>query len=89
MKKETSEQTTWHMEGDALVSMCDGLISVVDRVDDGKGRIREKEEIRLWVGADSLINAIDCYFPYCTRSTQERFIQTLTAHIRKEDNVEA
>ena len=83
MKKETSAQTTWHMEGKSFVCMSGGLISVNDKVD------RESEEIRLWVGADSLNDAIDRYFPYCDRSTQERFIQTLTAAIRKVDNVEA
>ena len=83
MRKEFSKQTTWHMEGNSSVNMCSGLIVVSDNVDG------EKEEICLWVGKDSLHDAInDCFF-YCDRSTQERFIQTLTAHIRKEDNVEA
>ena len=83
MRKELSEQTTWHMEGDCFVGLCSGLIAVSDNVD-GK-----KQEIRLWVGTDSLNDAIDSCFAYCTRSTQERFIQTLTAHIRETENVEA
>lgn len=83
MKKETSEQTTWHMEGDPIVSVFQGLISVTDRVD-GK-----KEEIHLWVGSDNLNDAIARCLPYCDRSTQERFLQILTDHIRKVDSIEA
>ena len=83
MKKESSEQTTWHMEGDPLVCVFQGLISVTDRVD-GK-----KEEIHLWVGSDNLNDAIARCLPYCDRSTQERFLQILTDHIRKVDQVEA
>ena len=71
------------MEGNSSVNMCSGLIVVSDNVDG------EKEEICLWVGKDSLNDAIDHCFVYCDRATQERFIQTLTAHIRKADNVEA
>ena len=80
MKKETSEQTTWHMEGDPIVSVFQGLISVTDRVD-GK-----KHEIHLWVGSDNLNDAIARCLPYCDRSTQERFLQILTDHIRTTEN---
>ena len=83
MKKETSTQITWHMEGDPLVCVFQGLISVTDRVD-GK-----KEEIHLWVGSDNLNDAIARCLPYCERSTQERFLQILTDHIRKVDSIEA
>ena len=83
MKKVLSEQTQWRMEGDSFVCLCSGLIAVSDEVN-GK-----KEEIQLWVGTDSLNDAINSSFAFCDRATQERFIQTLTAHIRKEDNVEA
>ena len=47
------------------------------------------ETISIYAGADAIDDAINNYLPQCDRSTQERFMQTLTDHIRKVDNVEA
>ena len=46
-------------------------------------------QCELLVGSKAIDDAVATYLTNCDRATQERFIQTLTAHIRKEDNVEA
>ena len=47
------------------------------------------ETISIYAGVDAIDDAIDKYLPLCDRSTQERFMQTLTDHIRKVDSIEA
>jgi len=47
------------------------------------------ETISIYAGADAIDDAIDKYLPQCGRFTQERFLQTLTDHIRKVDSIEA
>ena len=43
------------------------------------------ETISIYAGADAIDDAINKYLPQCDRSTQERFMQTLTDHIRKTE----
>ncbi len=47
------------------------------------------DQCQLCVGSKAIEDAVAKYLTNCDRSIQERFIQTLTAAIRKEDNVEA
>ena len=45
--------------------------------------------VSVYVGTDALNAGVEKYLQECTRSTQERFIQVLTAYIRKVDNAAA
>ncbi len=45
--------------------------------------------VSVYVGTDALNAGIEKYLQECNRSTQERFMQTLTDHIRKVDNAAA
>ena len=47
------------------------------------------ESVSIYAGTDAINDAVAAFLPYCSRSTQERFIEILTAHIRKADQVEA
>ena len=45
--------------------------------------------VSVYAGADAINDAVAKLLPSCDRSTQERFMQILTDHIRKTENVEA
>ena len=47
------------------------------------------ESVSIYAGTDAIYDAVAQLLPSCPRSTQERFIEILTAHIRKVDSVEA
>ena len=47
------------------------------------------ESVCIYAGTDAIYDAVAQLLPSCPRSTQERFIEILTAHIRKADQVEA
>ena len=47
------------------------------------------ESVSIYAGTDAINDAVANLLPCCDRSTQERFIEILTAHIRKVDQVEA
>ena len=45
--------------------------------------------VSVYAGTDVINDAVAKLLPSCDRSTQERFMQILTDHIRKVDSVEA
>ena len=45
--------------------------------------------VSIYAGTDAINDAVANLLPCCDRSTQERFIDILTDHIRKVDNVQA
>ena len=47
------------------------------------------ESVSIYAGTDAINDAVAAFLPYCPRSTQERFLQILTDHIRKVDSIEA
>lgn len=47
------------------------------------------EIVSIYAGRDAINDAVANLLPHCDRSTQERFMQILTDHIRKVDSVEA
>jgi hypothetical protein len=47
------------------------------------------ETVAIYAGTDAINDAVAAFLPYCSRSTQERFMQILTDHIRKVDSIEA
>jgi|TARA_R100000081_G_C4660837_1_gene87515 hypothetical protein len=47
------------------------------------------ESVSIYAGTDAIYDAVAQLLPSCPRSTQERFMQILTDHIRTVDNVEA
>ena len=47
------------------------------------------ESVSIYAGTDAINDAVAAFLPYCSRSTQERFMQILTDHIRKVDSIEA
>ena len=47
------------------------------------------ESISIYAGTDAIYEAVAQLLPSCSRSTQERFMQILTDHIRKVDSIEA
>jgi len=48
-----------------------------------------QNSVSIYAGTDAVNDAVANFLPYCTRSTQERFMQILTDHIRKVDSIEA
>jgi hypothetical protein len=48
---------------------------------DGSG-----DSVNVYGGTDAINDAVAAYLPNCTRSTQERFLQILTDHIRTTEN---
>lgn len=47
------------------------------------------ESVSIYAGTDAINDAVAKLLPSCDRSTQERFMQILTDHIRKVDSIEA
>ena len=45
--------------------------------------------VSIYAGVEAINDAVANLLPCCDRSTQERFLQILTDHIRKVDNVQA
>ena len=45
--------------------------------------------VSVYAGTDAINDAVAKLLPSCDRSTQERFMQILTDHIRKVDSIEA
>lgn len=45
--------------------------------------------VAIYAGRDAINDAVANLLPTCDRSTQERFMQILTDHIRKVDQVQA
>ena len=45
--------------------------------------------VSIYAGVEAIDDAVAKLLPCCDRSTQERFLQILTDHIRKADQVQA
>ena len=45
--------------------------------------------VSIYAGVEAINDAVAKLLPCCSRSTQERFMQILTDHIRKVDSIEA
>ena len=43
------------------------------------------ESVSIYAGTDAINDAVAAFLPYCSRSTQERFIQIINDHIRKTE----
>ena len=46
-------------------------------------------QIHVYVGSEAMNDAVALYLTHCDREQQERFMQALTDHIRKADQVQA
>ena len=57
-----------------------GLINATDA---------SRDRIHVYASLDAINDAVAAYLPSCDRSTQERFLQILTDHIRTVDNAQA
>ena len=68
------------LDGDNSVDLKSGWITVSDST---------PEKVTILAGANAINDAVAELLPYCDRSTQERFLQILTDHIRKVDSLEA
>lgn len=68
------------MENVENVTMTYGLITAQEE---------SGNQVHLYVGSEAMNNAIASYLTHCDREQQERFMQALTDHIRKTENVEA
>ena len=78
MKHTTNNH--FQVDNQATISLTGGIITVHDNSDCS---------VSVFVGNEALNNAIAKHLPYCDRSTQDRFMQVLTDHIRKTDNAKA
>ena len=77
------EQTTtkhFQMGDSRSVNLQHGSIIATDSSD---------QIVSIYAGTDAINDAVANLLPCCDRSTQERFLQILTDHIRKMDNVQA
>jgi hypothetical protein len=78
MKQTTTEH--FQMGDNRSINLQHGSIVAADSSD----RI-----VSIYAGVEAINDAVAKLLPCCDRSTQERFIEILTAHIRKADQVEA
>ena len=62
------------LEGDRSVDLKHGWITVSDST---------PEKVTILAGTSAINDAVAELLPYCDRSTQQRFIDILTDHIRK------
>ena len=77
---KTAHIVSHTMENIKQAWMLHGLITAQEESGD---------QCHLYVGSEALNDMVATYLTNCDRSVQERFMQTLTDHIRKVDNVEA
>ena len=74
-------QTTHFQLGDnRSINLQHGSIIAADSSD---------QIVSIYAGTNAINDAVANLLPYCDRSTQERFLQILTDHIRKVDSVGA
>ena len=78
MKKTTT--THFQMGEQRSINMQYGSIVATDSSD---------QIVSVYAGVDAINDAVANLLPHCDRSTQERFMQILTDHIRKADQVQA
>lgn len=62
------------LDGDNSVDLKNGWITVSDST---------PEKVTILAGTSAINDAVAELLPYCDRSTQQRFIDILTDHIRK------
>ena len=72
--------TSFQLRNNRSVALDYGIIDVSDD---------SKDRILIFTGREVIEDAIAAYLPSCDRSTQERFMQILTDHIRKIENANA
>ena len=77
---EQSTTTSFHLGNHRSVALECGMINASDD---------SKDRLHIYAGIDVLNDAVAAYLPRCDRSTQERFMQILTDHIRKIENANA
>ena len=68
------------LSGKRSVDLKHGWITVSDS---------SPEKVTILAGTEAINDAVAELLPCCDRSTQERFINILTGHIRKVDSIEA
>lgn len=78
MQKTTT--THFQMGDQRSINLQHGSIIATDSSD---------QIVSIYAGTDAINDAVANLLPCCDRSTQERFMQILTDHIRKTENVEA
>ena len=78
MEKTTT--THFQMGDNRSINLQHGSIIATDSSD---------QIVSIYAGTDAINEAVANLLPCCDRSTQERFLQILTDHIRKVDNVQA
>ena len=78
MKKTTT--TNFQMDEHRSINFQYGLIVATDSSD---------QIVSIYAGTENINDAVAELLPTCDRSTQERFLQILTDHIRKVDSVKA
>ena len=78
MKKQT--MTRYALGEHRSINLQHGSIDATDA---------SSESVSIYAGTDAINDAVAAFLPYCPRSTQERFMQILTDHIRKVDSIEA
>ena len=76
------QTTTTHFQmGDSRsINLQHGSIIAADSSD---------QIVSIYAGVEAINDAVAKLLPCCDRSTQERFMQILTDHIRKVDSIEA
>ena len=78
MEKTTT--THFQLGDDRTINLQHGSIVAKDS---------SSEIVSVYAGVDAINDAVANLLPCCDRSTQERFMQILTDHIRKVDSIEA
>ena len=78
MKQTTT--THFQMGDNRSINLQHGSIIATDSSD---------QIVSVYAGTDVINDAVAKLLPSCDRSTQERFMQILTDHIRKADQVQA
>ena len=78
MKQTTTEH--FQMGDNRSINLQHGSIVAADSSD---------QIVSIYAGVEAINDAVAKLLPCCDRSTQERFLQILTDHIRKADQVQA
>ena len=77
---KTTTTTHFQMGDERSINLQFGSIIAKDSSD---------QVVSIYAGAEAINDAVAKLLPTCDRSTQERFIDILTDHIRKVDQVQA
>jgi len=74
------QTTHFQMDDNRSINLQHGSIIATDSSD---------QIVSIYAGVEAVNDAVANLLPCCDRSTQERFMQVLTDHIRKLDNADA